>query len=137
MVTPRLRGLLLAMVGLLICPAVTLAAPVGECQASTTNQVETSQCLRDALGSAEGVLGLALERAQTEADSIDQVTGRPLARLALDRSQDEWARFRDINCQVPGALAAGGSGSGQFIIGCEIEMTRARTTELIMFAKDE
>jgi uncharacterized protein YecT (DUF1311 family) len=82
-------------------------------------------------------LGLALQRAQNEADSIDQVTGRPGARLALDRSQDEWAQFRDINCQVPAALAAGGSGSGQFILGCQIDMTRARTIELLMLANHQ
>jgi uncharacterized protein YecT (DUF1311 family) len=77
------------------------------------------------LGAAERVLGIALSSAQLKADAIDQITGRSGARLALDQSQAHWLQFRDSNCAVPGAFAAGGSGSGQFIISCQIEMTRA------------
>jgi uncharacterized protein YecT (DUF1311 family) len=107
-----------------------LADPVGECQAATTNQVETSQCLTDTLGAAEQVMGSALERAQEKADELDQVTGRVVARPALDKAQAEWETFRTTNCDVPAAFAAGGSGSGQFVAGCAIQMTRARTEEL-------
>jgi uncharacterized protein YecT (DUF1311 family) len=107
-----------------------LAGPVGECQAATSNQIETGQCLRDTLGAAEQVMTLALAHAQSKADSIDQVTGRSGARPALDQSQAVWLQFRDLNCAVPGAFAAGGSGSGQFVVSCEMDMTRARTVEL-------
>jgi uncharacterized protein YecT (DUF1311 family) len=107
-----------------------LAGPVGECQAATSNQIETGQGLRDTLGAAEQVMTLALAHAQSKADSIDQVTGRSGARPALDQSQAVWLQFRDLNCAVPGAFAAGGSGSGQFIVSCEMDMTRARTVEL-------
>jgi uncharacterized protein YecT (DUF1311 family) len=111
-----------------------LAGPVGECQAATSNQIETGQCLRDTLGAAEQVMALALARAESKADSIDPVTGRSGARPALDQSQGLWLQFRDLNCAVPGAFAAGGSGSGQFIVSCQIDMTRARTVELDVLA---
>jgi uncharacterized protein YecT (DUF1311 family) len=81
-------------------------------------------------------MNLALQHAQTKADSIDQATGRPGARQALDQSQLAWAQFRDVDCRVPGALAAGGSGSGHFVTGCQIELTRARTIELYALASD-
>jgi uncharacterized protein YecT (DUF1311 family) len=110
------------------------ADPVGECQASTGNQVEAGQCLRDTLGAAEQVLGLELERAQKKADSLDQVTGRVEARPALDQSQTEWEKFRDVNCSVRFAFAAGASGASQFQTSCAIEMTRARTQELAALA---
>lgn len=106
------------------------ADPVAECQAITSTQIETGQCLQDTLTTVESVMRLALLHAQSKADSIDQVTGRPNARAALDQSQLAWDRFRDSDCQVPGALAAGGSGSGQFVVGCQIGLTRARTIEL-------
>src|SRR2546423_15156507 len=81
-------GSLIVIVASLTVEAhVALADPVAECQAVTTSQVETGQCLRDTLGAAESVMDLALERAQAEADSVDQVTGRPGARQALDQSQ--------------------------------------------------
>src|SRR4030088_283414 len=122
----------LALVGSVAIRVVpsALASPVAECQVATSNQIETGQCLRDTLGAAEQVMTLALAHAQSKADSIDQVTGRSGARPALDQSQAVWLQFRDLNCAVPGAFAAGGSGSGQFIVSCKIDMTRARTVEL-------
>jgi uncharacterized protein YecT (DUF1311 family) len=127
-------GVLMALAGLTIAPATVLASPVDECQAVTSNQVETSQCLRDTLGAAEQVMAIALDAARTKADSVDQVTGRVVARPALDQSQVEWEKYRDPNCAVRSALAAGGSGSGQFVLGCQIAMTRARTDELFGLA---
>jgi uncharacterized protein YecT (DUF1311 family) len=118
----------------LLTAAPALADPVGECQASTADQVETGQCLADTLGAARSVLANALGRAQERADSLDEVTGRAVARPALDASQAEWIHFVDTNCAVRGALAGGASGSGQFIAGCAIEMTRARTQELSSLA---
>ena len=122
--------ILAALAALAIVPTTVLASPVGECQAVTNNQVDTSQCLRDTLGAAEQVMGLALDDARQKADSLDQVTGRVVARPALDQSQAEWENYRDLNCAVRSALAAGASGSGQFALGCQITMTRVRTVEL-------
>ncbi len=125
-----------ALTGMLLTPTVTRADPVAECQVMTSNQIEARQCLGDTLNTVEGVMALALHDAQTVTDSIDAVTGRPGARETLDRSQAEWTQFRDINCQVPGAIAAGASGSGSFIVGCQIDMTRSRTVELQKVAGD-
>jgi uncharacterized protein YecT (DUF1311 family) len=134
----RLRNLkLVAAVvasGALLTAAPALADPVGECQASTANQVETTQCLNDTFGAAQQVMDLALQNAQEKADSLDQVTGRVEARPALDASQVEWVKFRDANCRVPFVFAAGASGAGQFQQSCAIEMTRARTQELSRLA---
>jgi len=124
-------GLTAVSLALLPWTAVSsLADPVGECQASTTNQVETTQCLTDTLGAANQVMDLALQDAQGKADSLDQVTGRVVARPALDQSQAEWTTFRDTNCAVRSAFAGGASGSGQFVASCAIGMTRLRTEEL-------
>jgi len=119
---------------MLLASAPVLADPVAECQASTGNQVETTQCLKDTLGAAQQVLQLELGHAQEKADGLDQVTGRVEARPALDASQAEWEKFRDTNCAVRFAFAAGASGAGQFQTGCAIRMTRARTEELSALA---
>jgi hypothetical protein len=73
--------------GALTAAVPAQASPVGECQASTGNQVETTQCLNDTLGAAQQVMQSELERAQQKSDSLDQVTGRAVARPALDQSQ--------------------------------------------------
>lgn len=120
---------------ILVSATPALADPVGECQVSTANQVETTQCLKDTLGAAQQVMLTELARAQEKADSLDQVTGRVEARPALDQSQTAWESFLNANCAVRGAFAAGASGSGQFVAGCMITMTRARADELSAIAQ--
>jgi uncharacterized protein YecT (DUF1311 family) len=120
----------LAWVSLLIASAAAYADPVAECQKITTNQVETGQCLEDTLATADAVLDTAFASASEAADELDAVTGRPVARQALERSQSAWFDYRTINCLVPAAMAAGASGASHFTLGCQIEMARARTDEL-------
>ena len=118
------------MWGTLLAPAPVQADPVGECQTTTTTQVDTNQCLQNTQAAAQHVLDLALQRAQQKADSLDGVTGRTEARPALDQSQADWKTLVNSNCAVRGAFAAGASGSGQFIAACAIQMTRLRAEEL-------
>ena len=126
------HGLKLVAVGflLLVSAPTALANPVGECQAAMSTQVAVNQCLQNTLAAAQHVLDIALTNAQEKADELDAVTGRTEARPALDQAQTDWQTFRDSNCAVRGAFAGGASGSGQFIAGCAITMTRARADEL-------
>ena len=120
----------LASVTLFVVSSVASADPVAECQKVTDTEVETGQCLQDTLDAANAVLQTAFENAQAAADELDQVTGRPVARQAIERSQQQWFQFQQVNCLVPAAMAAGASGSGNFTLGCQIDMARARTDEL-------
>lgn len=128
-------ALAVACAGLLAAASAAFAGPVEECQIITTNEIETGQCLQDTLNAANAVLDSAFSNAQAAADELDAVTGRPVARQALERSESAWADFRTINCLVPAAMAAGASGSGNFTLGCQIDMARARTTELQAIAQ--
>jgi uncharacterized protein YecT (DUF1311 family) len=118
-----------ALAALIPGPAAQ-ASSVGECQAVSANQVAVTQCLQTTLSSADQVMGTALERLLKRADELDGVTGRVVARPAVEQSQVEWQAFRDANCAVPAALSGGASGSGQFQLGCMITMSRARANEL-------
>ena len=115
---------------LMLAVSAAYADPVAECQKVTASQVETGQCLEETLTTVDAVVDSAFGSAQAAADELDAVTGRPAARQALERSQNAWFEFRNINCLVPAAMAAGASGSGDFTVGCQIEMARARTEEL-------
>lgn len=122
---------LLAAATSLLAPARPAhASPVGECQVVATSQVEVTECLRIALAAADQVMSAALDRLLRRADELDQVTGRPTARPAVEAAQVEWQAFREANCAVPAALAGGASGSGQFELGCFITMARARAADL-------
>src|SRR5688572_11935597 len=94
-------------IGLTLAASAAYADPVAECQKITTSQVETGQCLQDTLTTVDAVLDSALVNAQEAADELDAVTGRTVARPALERSQSAWSGFRTINCQVPAAMAGG------------------------------
>lgn len=134
-VTRTLLAIALASVNLLVAGSAAFADPVAECQKITASQVETGQCLQDTLTTVDAVLDSAFASAQSAVDELDAVTGRPVARQALERSQAAWFNFRTINCLVPAAMAAGASGSGDFTLGCQIDMARARTDELQAIAQ--
>jgi len=128
--TPALLAITLGLVSVVFGASAVYAGPVEECQKTTANEIETGQCLQDTLTTVDAVLDSAFARAQTAADELDAVTGRPAARQALERSESAWHDYRTINCLVPAAMAAGASGSGNFTLACQIEMARARTDEL-------
>jgi uncharacterized protein YecT (DUF1311 family) len=120
-----------ALATALLVPASAASAdPVGECQALTTNQVETGQCLQTDRGAADQVLATELDALLRRADELDRVTGRPAARPAVEASQVQWQAYREANCAVPFALAAGASGAGHFQTGCMVTMARTRAAEL-------
>jgi uncharacterized protein YecT (DUF1311 family) len=92
--------------------------------------VAVTDCLRADLAATDEVMARALERLQAQADELDRVTGRPEARAAVDASQVQWQAFREADCRVRFALAAGASGAGQFALSCAISLARARADEL-------
>ena len=99
------------------------------------SQIEVSGCLAADLRAAEQVLSLAFGEAERAAQGLDRATARPGAREAVEAAQQRWLDFREANCAVRAALAAGGSGTDHFVLGCRIEMTRARTRELLGLAQ--
>jgi len=83
-----------------------------------------------AAAGADRVMAAALERLQAQADELDRVTGRPEACAAVDAAQTQWQAFREADCRVRAALAAGASGSGQFALACAVSLARLRAAEL-------
>jgi len=116
-------------------PLGAAAGPVEECQAKVRTQVEVSGCLAADLRAAERALAAAASEAERVAQDLDHATGRPGAAQAVDVAQRRWLDFREADCAVRAALAAGGSGTDQFDLGCRIEMTRARARELLGLAQ--
>ena len=126
------RGAVLALVASVLLAGAPAAAadPLGECQVTTPSEVAATVCLRADLAAADQVMAAALERVQAQADELDRVTGRPEARAAVDASQTQWQAFREADCRVRAALAAGASGSGRFALSCAVSLARVRAAEL-------
>lgn len=118
---------LLAFALLLAAPA--WADPSLECPDGT--QVELSACLARTEAAVDRALATALGLARQSAAALDQTTGRPVAVPALDEAQAAWTVWRDAQCDHVGATYGGGSGTGQAIRGCRIELGRARVDQLL------
>ena len=116
--------------------AETHADPLGECWIDASNQIEVRACLEQTRILSEGAMEAALALAGDAAAELDRVTGRSDAVPALDASQQQWRVFRDRNCALRAALAAGGSGAGTFELNCRITMARERADELATLASD-
>jgi uncharacterized protein YecT (DUF1311 family) len=110
-------------------PGPGLADPALECPTGT--QVELSECLAATEAAVERAVAMALELAHAAADELDRTTGRVVAAPALERAQAAWSAYRDAQCDYVGATYGGGSGSGQAIRACRIELGRARVDALM------
>lgn len=116
--------------------AVARADPLGECWVQASDQLEVRACLESTHEISARAMEAALALATEAAAELDRITGRVEAVPALEASQQRWQVFRDDNCALRAALAAGGSGAGTFALSCEITMARERADELAGLASD-
>ena len=125
---------------LLVAPVLltngsALADPVMECSGQSSSQVETGQCLQKTSEGAEQALKSSLGFAMAAAGELDKVTGRPEATPALEAAQAAWSDYRQKHCDFVGTTFGGGSGTGIAILGCRIELARARTSVLMKYTR--
>lgn len=123
----RATASLLASFTSLAAPA--WADPTLECPGGS--QVETGDCLARTEGRVDQALAAALGFARQAAEELDRTTQRAMAVPALDRAQVAWAAYRDAQCDYVGATFGGGSGTGQVIRACRIELGRVRVDQLM------
>ncbi|MEM7443347.1 MAG: lysozyme inhibitor LprI family protein [Pseudomonadota bacterium] len=107
------------------------ADPAWECPG--TSEVEIRSCLAETDSRADGAMQQAFGYAREAAEDLDNVTERNEVVPALEASQFAWENYRDSQCDYVGATYGGGSGTGSAILACRIELTRARTDELMEF----
>ena len=124
---PSLRYL--ALGAALLAAATARADPALECPEGT--QVEIGQGLAAAAAAVDRAIGTALGLAQPAAVRLDRTTGRMVAAPALEQAQAAWTAYRDAQCDYVGATYGGGSGTGQAIRGCRIDLGRARVDQLM------
>lgn len=118
-----------------LLPLAAAADPVLECSLTESSQVEIGDCLAATEGRVDEALALALGFASDAATALDGDTGRSVGVPALQSGQDAWAAYRDAHCEFVGTTYGGGSGTGAAIRACRIELGRARTAELMRFAR--
>ncbi len=129
--------LILAMtLCLALSSADAVAAPMANC-ADPQSNLEMKICASENLTKAEGELNAAFERAMQAAkaqyESVRRDPGfesMPNMPEELRRAQHAWESFRDANCAYQNLIYYGGSMASLAVIGCRLDMTKARVKEL-------
>ncbi len=105
-------------------------APVDECALVSESEVEVGNCLVQVGRNMEILIDESLARALKTATRLDEDSERPMAVEALKAAQAAWQAYRDAQCEYVGATYGGGSGTGNAILSCRVELDRARLAEL-------
>ncbi len=101
-----------------------------ECWSQSDNRIELGACLRNLKSAEDDELGKNYDRALEAQAEIDDIVGQLQASRALQRAQKAFELYRDLSCHVDELQAGAGTGSGDFFLGCWIDMTRARIAKL-------
>jgi uncharacterized protein YecT (DUF1311 family) len=106
----------------LLIGLIALAAPVaGRCpDANTTIEINACLAARAKAANAEMARYLAAARGRAGEESAEVVK-------AFDLAQTRWLAYRTADCDAVYANWQGGSIRGAMSIGCQIDLTEART----------
>jgi len=123
----------LATAALAVFAATPVAAdPVSECYQLFDTHSEASACLTQRVKGTEGVLKDAYAAAQKSAAAMEKVTDGSMKPVApLEASQKAFETYRKAACDeaIP-PMWGGGSGTGDAVAACQIEMNRQRAAFL-------
>ena len=110
--------------------AATAEPALEECWARSDNRIELGDCLRALKSDVDAKLAKSYDTALEAQAEIDDIVGQLQASRALQRAQKAFELYRDLNCHLDELQAGAGTGSGDFFLGCWIDMTRERTAKL-------
>lgn len=96
---------------------------------------EINYCVSETFDTADAELNAIYKKAMASQVQLDKDLGEGSSALvgaadALKAAQRAWIAFRDTNCVSRTYINAGGTIRVAAEIGCETEMTKARTKEL-------
>lgn len=111
------------------------ADPVLECRVLAGDDIAVGDCLRTQLDISYRAMVEAEDLARGTADELDQRTGTDAAVLGLEASQHAWEAYRDVECRTIALFAGEGAAMEAVQLACEIRLTRARTDDMLRFAR--
>lgn len=106
-------------------------APLEWCWGRVSARVELAECLRGLLRDAEDRLAARQAQAERDAAELDRVTGHRNDNLGLARESDTRFRaYRDAECERRSVAMSPGTGTGDVLLACHVELTNARLRHL-------
>jgi uncharacterized protein YecT (DUF1311 family) len=131
-----MRMILAAPVCLALSSGAIAASPKANC-ADPQSNLEMKMCASENLTKADAELNQAFERALEAAKGQYESVRRDPGFESMPNMPDElrkveraWMAFRDANCDYQNLVYYGGSMASLAVIGCRLDMTKARTKEL-------
>lgn len=111
--------------------AVSAADPLAECYQTIGDMPRTklAGCLDEKLNAADTQLNTVLLQKKQEITSLNSA-GSEEAIRSLNASQSAFITFRDSECRYRYDATFGGSGAGDIMKACQIELTESRTQQL-------
>lgn len=109
--------------------------PLAQCyestQSVTVNVKQAIQaCLTGKLTEATEHLDYAYAQVQADLEEIDSA-GTPDAIKVLNQSRTTFVEFRDAECERQSAAMMGGTGSGDVLLSCQIQLNDWRSKQLL------
>jgi uncharacterized protein YecT (DUF1311 family) len=107
------------------------AGALNECYSAIGDQPRTAlqSCLVRKIREAESQMNIAFKKLEIKTKEIDSSTTAK-ALTSLRASQNAFERFKNAQCQWEGDSVMGGSGSGDFLNSCKVDLMRWRTKQL-------
>lgn len=106
-------------------------SPLEWCWGRVSARVELARCLRELLRDAEDRLAARQRQVERDAAELDGVTGHRNDNVGLARESDTRFRaYRDAECERRSVAMSPGTGSGDVLLACHVELTNARLRHL-------
>ena len=110
------------------------ADPILECRVLVGEDLAVEDCLRTQLDISYRAMSEAQDLARGTARQLDERSGTEAVVLGLEASQHAWEAYRDVECQTI-ALLGDSRAAEATQLACEIRLTRARTDDMLRFAR--
>jgi uncharacterized protein YecT (DUF1311 family) len=107
------------------------AGALNECYNTIGDQPRTAlqPCLEGKTREVTSQMNIAYKKLEAQTKEIDSsATAKALASLLA--SQQAFEKFKDAQCQWEGDSVMGGSGSGDILSSCKVDLIRWRTKQL-------
>ena len=133
------RGHISARVMVVACALLSVDSParaeaaLERCWRQASTRIVLQSCLRRLLEDAEDRLEVALAGTLRRAKELDQVSGDGSSNLARTLESDSrWREYRRSECMRRAQAMSPGTGSGDVLLACEIDLTNERVKHLDM-----
>ena len=106
------------------------ADALAECYRSADNRLEVQACLKKELAETEKFYDDIVDRVLANARDLDRIQKRKGAAKAFEESNKAFARYLDAECKRVEESYGSGTGSGDAILACRINLMKMRAGSL-------